>query len=232
MIRSLLCLEGLSIEVHHKPIKNIHLRIYPPDGRVRISAPLSVSLPYIRAHLESKWGWIQQQRVRLQHLPNKKEPALTTGDTLYFLGKAYRLEVLDNTTLSEIALSDSVLQLHIKPHASIQDKQRLIHAWHHAEMQRIVTPLIAHWEPLMNVRVVALRTRLMTSRWGSCNTRTKQITLNLSLVQKPITCLSYVLVHEMVHLLEASHNERFYRLMTTFMPTWRTHQATLSSIGI
>lgn len=220
-------IDGISIKIVRKPIKNMHLRIYPPDGRVQISAPLRLNIKHIYQQVEAKREWLHTQRARLQALP--AQPALTmqTGECHYFLGQCYTLTVLETSTPSSLLLKDNRLILTAKPNASLVEKQLLLKKWYQAQMQSFVPELIKKWQPIIGVSVAEWGTKVMKTRWGSCNIRTRRIWLNLTLMKKPLVCLEYVLVHEMVHLLEASHNARFYQLMDTFMPEWRYHQKAL-----
>lgn len=219
--------DGISIEILRKPIKNLHLRIYPPDGLVRVSAPLRLSLKHIYQQIEAKREWIHKQRARLQALPAHIEPTMQTGETHYFLGQAYRLCCEETAHTSQITLNDNLLLLTTKPHTSCTEKQVRLKLWYKTQMESLLPHLIKKWQPIIGVTVADWGVKMMKTRWGSCNTRMKRIWLNLVLIKKPMICLEYVLVHEMVHLLEASHNTRFYQLMDEFMPDWRDHQKAL-----
>ena len=223
-------IDGITIEILRKPIKNMHLRIYPPDGKVQISAPLSLSLRTIRQQLEMKLQWLHKHRARLQAEPTTPEPTLQTGEAHLFLGRTYTLNVIDSLRRPQITLNDGMLTLSVKPGLSVVEKKALLSQWHRSQMHSLVPMLIAKWQPLIGVTVASWGTKMMKTRWGSCNTRTRRIWLNLVLIQKPLASLEYVLVHEMVHLLEASHNARFYQLMDSFLPEWRIHQNELCAM--
>lgn len=220
-------IDGIPVQILRKPIKNMHLRIYPPDGRVLVSAPLRLSMQHIRHQLEAKRGWLHKQRARLQAIPSVLEPRYVTGESHYFLGIAHTLNVIDGTGPVEIDLNNHLICLSTQKDSTLLEKQAILKQWHHKEMQSVVPPLINKWHSLMGVDVGSWGAKTMKTRWGSCNTRTRHIWLNLVLIKKPIICLEYVLVHEMVHLLEASHNARFYQLMDRFMPDWQLHKKTL-----
>ena len=220
-------IDGVTIDVLHKPIKNMHLRIYPPDGRVRVSAPLRLSTKHIQRELESKREWLHAQRARLQAQPVKCSPKLQHGETHYFLGQAYVLELLENSQKSQITLNNETLLISTTADASMEQKQKILKRWYQVQMQSLIPPLIQKWQPIIGVKVADWDIKTMKTRWGSCNIRTARICLNLTLIYKPLICIEYVLVHEMVHLLEASHNARFYQLMDSFMPQWRDHQKIL-----
>ncbi len=228
MITDHIEIDGIPIKIIRKPIKNMHLRIYPPDGRIQISAPLRLPIKHIYQQVEAKREWLHTQRARLQALPSQSEPTLQTGERHYFLGQAYTLTLLEAPS-PQILLKDNALLLSAKPNATLLEKQVLLKKWYQTQMQSLVPELIKKWQPIIGVNVAEWGTKIMKTRWGSCNIRTHRIWLNLTLMKKPLICLEYVLVHEMVHLLEASHNARFYQLMDKFMPEWRCHQKSLTS---
>lgn len=227
MENHLIEIDGISIEIIRKPIKNMHVRIYPPDGAVRVTAPLRLSLQSIQQQLHSKRAWLHSNRTRLQALPIPSEPFMQSGEHHYFLGQAYPLTVIENTNQNRIVFNDNLLQLHTKLNATLDEKLRCLKKWYQAQMQIVVPPLINQWQSVLGVRVYEWGTKSMKTRWGSCNTRRQRIWLNLVLIKKPIPCLEYVLVHEMVHLLEPSHNARFHQLMDRFLPDWRIQQKAL-----
>lgn len=227
MANSHIEIDGISIEIIRKPIKNMHLRIYPPDGRVQISAPLRLNIKYIHKQVEAKREWLHTQRARLQSLPAPSEPSMELGETHYFLGQAYTLLCHETQNRGGIILKDNALFLSAKPNATALEKQVILKQWYQMQMQSLISPLIKKWQPLIGVSVADWGVKMMKTRWGSCNIQKRRIWLNLVLIKKPLICLEYVLVHEMIHLLEASHNARFYQFMDKFMPDWRTHQKSL-----
>ena len=220
-------IDGVTIEVLHKPIKHMHLRIYPPDGQVRVSAPLRLSTKHIQRELESKREWLHAQRARLQAQPIANEPTLNSEETHYFLGQAYMLQIIESPDRTHITLNDQTLLMKTSAEANTAEKQEALKRWYQLQMQSLIPALIQKWQPIIGVKVADWGIKPMKTRWGSCNIRTAHICLNLTLIHKPLICMEYVLVHEMIHLLEASHNARFYELMDTFMPDWRAHQKTL-----
>lgn len=227
MVNQLIEIDGIRIEIIRKPIKNMHVRIYPPDGAVRVTAPLRLSLQNIQQQLHRKRDWLHHHRTRLQALPTPTEPCMQSGEIHYFLGQGYPLTVIENTNQNRIVFNDNHFLLHTKLHATVDEKLNSLKKWYQAQMQQVVPPLIHQWQPLLGVNVLEWGTKSMKTRWGSCNIKKQRIWLNLVLIKKPLSCLEYVLVHEMVHLLEPSHNARFHQLMDRFLPHWRTQQKTL-----
>jgi len=222
-------IDGIPIEILRKPIKNMHLRIYPPDGLVCVSAPLKLSLQYIHRQLEAKSEWIHKQRSKIKALPVKSIPVLETGESHFFLGLPYTLTIINEEIDKKITLKDNLLLLHTKPNETTINKKAILNHWYLTQMKALLPSLINKWQPIIGVKVNSFGIKAMKTRWGSCNTRTHKIWLNLVLIEKPISCLEYVLVHEMVHLHEASHNARFYQLMDKFMPEWRSYKNILRS---
>ena len=217
-------IDGISIEILRKPIKNMNLRIYPPDGLVKVSAPLSFSEHFIRQYLQEKSDWIHNQRNRIRGRSSPQEEVLQTGATIPFKGKNYLLIIEEHHGPSQIKIKDELIHCYIQENASQMQRQTLIERWYRREMESLIPELLRHWEIIIGVNVAQWGIKKMKTRWGSCNTRARRIWLNLNLIKKPAPCLEYVLVHELVHLLEASHNQRFYALMTQFMPQWREYQ--------
>lgn len=218
-------IDGLLIEIHRKPIKNMHLRVYPPDGQVKISAPLRFPMDIIRNFLETKLPWIHSQRKRL----TINATVFKSGEIVSFLGNSHILAVEENKKRFSISLEGSFLRFEQKRNASFQEQQQFLQAWYRAQMKILLPPLIEKWEEILNVRVNNWGIKIMKTRWGSCNIRARRIWLNLNLITKPLSCLEYVLVHEMIHLLEANHNKRFYALMDKFLPDWRMKQIVLET---
>ena len=218
-------IDGLSIEVLKKPIKNMNLRIYPPDGLIRVSAPLSFSDRLIKTHLQEKSAWIREQQDRIKsRASNQSEPLLTPGTTVDFKGRSYLLMIEEHHGPSNIKIQDDLIHFYINHNTTSTQKTALLDRWYKSEMEQLIPDLMKHWETVIQVKVAQWGIKKMKTRWGSCNTQASRIWLNLNLIKKPVVCLEYVLVHELVHLLEASHNKRFYRLMTQFMPQWREYR--------
>ncbi|KTD08065.1 M48 family metallopeptidase [Legionella jamestowniensis] len=218
-------IDGIIVEISRKPIKNLHLRIYPPDGQVKVSAPLRYRLDTIRAQIQAKINWIHHQRkqLRAQHPPL----SYNTGEQLYFLGKAYTLINLPQNTRSQVSVVNDQIHCFASANATREEKEKLIQNWHRQEMKSLLPDLIHQWEPILGVQVKEWGIKSMKTRWGSCNISAHRIWLNLRLMTKPLACLEYVVIHEMIHLIEKNHNKRFYTLMDKFLPDWRHRQMLL-----
>lgn len=217
-------LDGISIEISRKPIKNMNLRIYPPDGAVKMSVPLKFSERRIFQFLEQKNAWIQEQHQLIRSRFTAENTLLQTGSTVPFMGRNYLLMIENQNGPSGISLNEELIHCYTPPDSSQEQIQAVIDNWYRRQMESLLPDLIGHWEKIVGVKVCEWGIKKMKTRWGSCNTRAARIWLNLNLIKKPQECLEYVLVHELVHLHEPSHNQRFYKLMSQFMPQWRDYQ--------
>ncbi|CEK09547.1 M48 family metallopeptidase [Legionella hackeliae] len=227
MSKHIIEIDGIVVEILRKPIKNLHLRVYPPDGQVKVSAPIRFRLDEIHHELKTKMNWIRQQRQRFQARPHQPQPTYQTGEQLSFLGEIYTLVNIAHNARPKILVENNFIHCYIEANATFEDKEKLIQTWHRQQMKVLLPNLIRKWEPVLGVTVNDWGIKTMKTRWGSCNIRAKRIWLNLRLMIKPLACLEYVLVHELVHLLETNHSKRFYALMDKFLPDWRQRQTLL-----
>jgi len=223
---------GIAVDVVLKDIKNIHLSVYPPTGRVRISAPLRMGIDIIRVFAVSKLGWIksQQKKQRAQERETRRE--YLDRESHYVWGKRYLLTIEERDAAPEIELKHNKMMLRLRPTASYEKKQDILEAWYREQLKAALPPLIEKWQPLMGVKVGRCFVQKMKTKWGSCSHTTGNIRLNTDLAKKPPECLEYIVVHEMVHLLEHTHNNRFAGLMDQFMPKWRFYKEQLNSLPV
>ena len=219
-------MDDIPIKILRKPIKNMYLRVSTSTGEVKVSAPLKLSLKAIQTQLESKRAWIQTARARAISRMVTSPVTMEHGEKHYFLGNPYALVVHPKAHLNGIVIEGGFIHGVLESHTK-DERKKCLQAWYKQQMQQLIPDLIKKWEPIIGVSVYAWGIKSMKTRWGSCNVVTHRIWLNLNLIQKPLICLEYVLVHEMVHLLEANHSKRFYALMTRFMPQWATYQKQL-----
>lgn len=220
-------LGDITVELIRKKIRSIRLSVRPPDGRVRMSAPLRAGLETLRRFALGKLGWIRKHQSRLRQKPREAAHRYLDGERHFVWGKPYLLRVQETPAPPAVELFFAELVLRVRPGASARKREAVIEAWYHEKLKEAASPLIAKWQPVIGVKVGKLFTQRMRTRWGSCNTRSHSIRLNTELVRKPVACLEYVIVHEMTHLLEPSHNRRFKALMTRFMPDWTVHRQAL-----
>ncbi len=225
-------LGDIEIELIQKDIKNVHLSILPPHGLVRIAAPLHLSKETIRLYAISKLGWIktQQKKIRGQARESKRE--FSNKETHYFQGRKYLLRVIYDEQPSKIVLRKSYIDLHVRPGTSIENCQIIMNAWYRNELKKIIPSMIAHWEKPLGVKVKDYGIKQMKTKWGTCNIEAKRIWINLELAKKPIECLEYIVMHEMIHLLERKHNDRFLYYMNKYSPQWRLLKEKLNGLPV
>jgi hypothetical protein len=214
---------GIAIEVARKRIRHLHMRVCP-DGSVRISAPLRMSLSVIRAFAISRVEWVRKHQQRMRERPQAIPLEYVDGESHFLWGRPYRLQVRESNASGKVALSDAGLVLHVRAGTKRRGKQALLDAWYRDRLLEALPELTAKWERLTGVTAGRYSARKMKSRWGSCNPRSGDIRLNTELAKKSRACLEYVLVHELTHVLEPSHNHRFKALMDRFMPGWRARR--------
>lgn len=220
------------LDVVKKDIKHIHLSVYPPVGKVRMSAPLRMDLDTLRVFAISKLGWIKQQQKKLQAQERETPREYLDRESHYVWGKRYLLDVVEKEETPGVVLKFSALHLQVRPGASEAKKQAVLEQWYRAQLKAAAPLLIAKWEPLMGVKVARLFVQRMKTKWGSCSPGAHSIRLNAELAKKPPECLEYIVVHEMVHLLEDSHNHRFVTLMDQFMPKWQHYRELLNRLPV
>lgn len=220
---------GIAIELVRKRIRHIHLRVCPPYGSVRISAPLRMSMNVIRDFALSRVEWVRKHQQKMRERPQARPLEYVDGESHYLWGRPYVLQVRETKDSGKVELGDVEIILHVRAGAGHRKKQALLDAWYRDRLLEALPELTAKWERLTGVTAGRYSVRKMKSRWGSCNPRSGDIRLNTELAKKSLACLEYVLVHELAHVLEASHNHRFKALMDRFMPNWRELRRELRS---
>ena len=225
-------LGGVVLEVIKKDIKHVHLSVHPPSGRVRIAAPLRMNPESIRVFAVSKLGWIRQQQRKLKDQEREAPREYLDRESHYVWGKRYLLKVAQADAAPEVQLKHSTLRLSIRPGTSAERKQAVLEEWYREQLKAAVPALVKKWEPLMGVKVGRFFVQRMKTKWGSCSPGTRSLRLNAELAKKPRECLEYIVVHEMVHLLEPTHNERFVALLDQFMPRWQLQRELLNRLPV
>lgn len=220
---------GLAVELVRKDIRNVHLAVYPPDGHVRIAVPLHIGDDAARLAVVGKLEWVRRQREAFAQQPRQSAREYVTGESHYVWGQRVRLDVVEDSEPPAIRrLGPNRLKLCVRPETSEERRQDLLAAWYRRELKAAIAPLIAMWEPELGVYVEDWRVQRMRTRWGSCNPDTGRILINLELAKKPRECLEFIVVHEMVHLLERTHSDRFRALMDRHLPDWPRRRAVLN----
>ncbi|MFA7495368.1 MAG: M48 family metallopeptidase [Acidithiobacillus sp.] len=214
--------QDLLVQVVRKSIKNLHLRVYPPNGAVRVTAPWQITEEAIRAEVLARLTWIKKHQRNFQQQESVAPLNYVSGEKHYYWGEPYFLRVHPVAHAGHIQLQGpNFMDLYCRPEASRINREALVEAWHRQALKERIPALIAHYEPLMGVRVAEWGVKRMRTRWGTCNIPARRIWLSLGLTLHPEICLEYVVVHEMAHLLERLHNDRFKAILDRTMPDWR-----------
>ncbi len=222
----------ITVDVVKKGIKNIHLSVYPPTGQVRISAPFRMDLDNIRVFAITKLGWIKSQQQKLCEQARETPREYLNRESHYVWGKRYLLTVSESDQSSFVELKHNRMLLRVRPGTDEYKKQAIVAKWYRVQLRQVVPLLIAKWEPLICVKVEQFFVQRMKTKWGSCNSGTHSIRLNTDLAKKPQECLEYIVVHEMVHILEPTHNARFVAQMDRFMPNWQFYREVLNRLPV
>lgn len=225
-------LGNIAVDVVFKDIKNVHLSVYPPTGRVHISAPSRMRLDTVRIFAISKLGWIKQQQKKLREQERETPREYLDRESHYVWGKRYLLRVVKQDAAPAVELKHSKILLCVRPGSGVKKKQAVLEEWYREQLKGAVPPLITKWAPLMDVNVERFFVQRMKTKWGSCNPGSGSIRLNTELTKKPRGCLEYIVVHEMIHLLEPTHNQRFVALMDQFMPKWQFYRDVLNRLPV
>lgn len=224
-------INDIEIEVIKKKIKNIRFSVHPPDGRVRLAVPDKMDDAAIKNFALSKLPWIEKQKSKFLLQDKQLENEFISGEEHLFLGNKYLLNVLDTSGKQYVELdNEKKLYLYVKSNSTIEKREQIMNEWYRGQLKTLIPGYIEKWEPLMGVKVEEWGVKLMKTRWGSCNTKVKRIWINLELAKKNPRCLEYIIVHEMVHLLERGHNAKFYAYMDKFLPNWKNIKAELNGM--
>lgn len=214
-------LADVEVEVVQKDIKNVHLGVYPPHGRVRVAAPAQMPLDTLRAFLVTKLAWIREEQRKFQQQERQEPPMLIDRESHYVWGERFLLEVVEVDEAPSVDQGHSTLTLRVRPGSDLAKKDEVLALWFRDRVREAAAELLPRWEALVGVQVERLFVQRMKTKWGSCNPGQRTIRLNTELAKKPRECLEYILVHELVHLHEPTHNERFRALMDLHLPTWK-----------
>ena len=218
--KSLIQISDIDINIERKDIKNLHIAVYPPNGRVRVASPLNIDDEAIRLAVISRLSWIKREIKSFKEQRRESKREMVSGESHYFLGKRYLLDVLYDSKKHYIALKHSKIELHIKPNTTTENRYKLLQEWYRRELNKIVSKLIDKWEKRIDVKLDSWQIKRMKTKWGSCNIENKSILINLYLARTPIECIEYIIVHELIHLLERHHNDNFKMYMNRFSPEW------------
>lgn len=222
-------MSGISVEIVRKAIKNLHLGVYPPHGRVRVAAPLTVSDEAVRLAVIGKLGWIKRQQSKFEGQSRQSRREMVTGESHYYLGRRYRLNVIEHDGSARVELrSKTTMDMYVRPGAATPKREQILNDWYRQQLRALIPPLLEKWEPVLNVQTLEWGIKRMKTKWGTCSPAAQRIWVNLELAKKPPQCLEYIVVHELVHLIERHHNDRFLALMDQHLPQWQLSRAELN----
>ncbi len=223
----------ICVEVIKKDIKNIHLAVYPPNGRVRLAAPEDVNDETLRLYTISKLAWIKRQQRKFAKQDRQPVRNYVQRESHYFMGKRYLLKIVEEDKPQHVILKGkSYLELHVRPGASPLQRKNILLQWYRSELKKIIPAIIDKWERKIGVHVEEWGVKQMKTKWGTCNIDKKKIWFNLELAKKPVQCLEYIVVHEMVHLLERKHNDIFLMYMNKYLPNWQHLKEQLNQLPV
>ena len=225
-------LDDIVIAVTRKDIKHVHLSVHPPNGRVTLVTPKATRLEVARAYAVSKLGWIRDQQAKLRCQARETPRRFVERESHYLWGRRYLLSVVEKDTKPSVTLDHRRIMLSVRPRSTMAKREAVMHEWHKSLLHDAVPALIRKWEPKLQVKVAAYFLQRMKTKWGGCNHRARHIRLNTELVKKPKDLLEYVVVHEMIHLIEPTHSERFLALMAEHYPAWREARAELNELPL
>lgn len=222
---------NITIDIVRKNIKNLRLGVYPPEGRVRVAAPLRIDDEAVRLFAISKLSWIKHQQAKFENQERQTKREYISGESHYFEGYHYLLNVIYHNAPPKVEIRNKTyIDLYVRTGSSTEQCEQVMREWYRQRLKEKIPTLLEKWEKVTGLKVNDWQVKQMKTRWGSCKIGAKRIWLNLELIKKPPICLEYVIVHELVHLLERRHNNRFKSLMSKFMPQWKFHQSELNNL--
>lgn len=217
------------MEIVRKDIKNLHVGVYPPKGKVRVAAPLRLDNEAVRLAVVSRLGWIRRQREHFLQQDRQSEREMVTGESHYYQGRRYLLSVIEQDGPPSVNFqNNTTMELRVRRGSGRDVREAVLYRWYRNRLREQLPDLIAKWESEIGVEVAEVQIKKMKTRWGTCNADARRIWLNLELVKKPVQCLEYILVHEMVHLLERRHSDCFRDYMDQYLPQWRQYRDDLN----
>lgn len=225
-----LVVSNIEVEVQKKSIKNLHLYVLPPQGSVRVSAPQNMNEDAIRMFVISKISWIKKQQEKFRNQPRQSEREYVSGESVFFGGKRYRLEVIYSNICNNVQIRGDKLIFQVREASTAEQRANVLNEWYRENIKKEVPGILKKWQRIIGVTVLEWGIKNMKTRWGTCNVGDKRIWLNLQLAKKHPQCLEYIIVHELVHLLEKSHNKNFVAYMDKFLPDWRTIKDELNGL--
>lgn len=231
MASNILHIGSIEIEVTFKAIKNLHLSVHPPIGRVTIASPDFYDLEKVKIYAATKLGWIKREQAKIRSQEREEPKLMITRESHQFLGKRYLLKVIE-ANRPKLILKHNSLELYALPKATLEQKHNTLYNWYRSKLEGLVGNLIVTYAKEMRLSDIHFGIRKMKTKWGSCNIEKRMLWFNIELAKKPMDCIEYIVVHELVHMLERNHNKNFIMLMNKFLPNWRIQKKVLNELPI
>lgn len=229
--QSLLQVGGIEAVVLYKPVKNLHLNVLPPVGKVRVTAPQNMNDDAIRTFLATRISWIKKMQAKFKGQERQTPREYVSGETHYFFGNKYRLEIVEADSKPRVSIKGkNKIILTVRPISSLIRREQVIQDWYRKELRSFLEKSIKKWEDKIGVKSNIWGIKRMKTRWGTCNHKSKSIWLNLELVKKPESCIEYTIVHELLHLIEEKHSDKFMVLMNKHLPKWKSEKEELNRL--
>lgn len=226
-------ISDFTIDVVRKNIKNMHLAVYPPTGRIRIAAPLNIDDDAVKLFAISKLAWIKRNQRNFKQQDRQSARSYIQRESHYFQGRRYLLRVTEHDAPPFVEIkSKTYIDLYIRPETTIAKRNEIMNEWYRTELKKQIPEIIKTWETKLGLEIDDWQVKLMKTKWGTCNIEKRKIWLNLELAKKPIYCLEYIIVHEMLHLLERHHNDKFLNYMNTYLPKWKQIKSELNKLPV
>ncbi len=226
-------INNLEIAVEHKAIKNMHLSVYPPDGKVKVSAPLLYSNERIELYVLQKWNWIQEKRAKVQQYKIQPEREYVSGEAHFFKGQNYRLKVIRNSSIERHAeLSGTYINLYVKEKDLKTTCEKTLYDFYKKELQIILDEYIKKWSQILQININEYSIKKMRTRWGSCSPEKRTIIFNSELGKKDVSCIEYVVLHELTHIIERTHGDKFQAILNRYMPDWNNRKQKLNESAL
>lgn len=223
---------GIEVELVQKDIKNLHLAVYPPNGRVRLAAPIDVNEKTLELYVTSKIPWIRKQQRKFARIDRQSARQYVNRESHYFLGKRYLLRVHETNHPYRfpkvIFKTKTYIELFVKENYSTEQRADLMKKWYRSKLKDILSEFVPKWEAILNVKANQVKVQTMRTKWGSCNTDNRNVLFNIELAKKPIECIEYVVVHELLHLIERKHSDLFKAYLDKYVPNWKMHKEALN----
>jgi predicted metal-dependent hydrolase len=220
---------NISIDVVRKDIKNLHLGVYPPNGRVRIASPLKIDDEAVRLFAISKMAWIKKHQLKFEAQQRQSERQFVSGESHYYNGNRYLLNIIYHNAAPKVEIRNKTyIDLYVRVGSTLEQREKVLTEWYRRQLKDQIPPLIDKWQKIIGVEVKDWGIKKMKTKWGTCTIADRRIWLNLELAKKPEHCLEYIIIHEMIHLIERKHSDRFVAYMDKFIPQWHFYKDELN----